>query len=73
MTSATSAATAPASVPSPYKDKFTLFSGPEAMEQSGNNGFYRSENGFVARVGGENVTALEQLPRELQAVVQALM
>ena len=57
----------------PYKDKFTLFSGPEAMEQSGNNGFYRSENGFVARVGGENVTALEQLPRELQAVVQALM
>lgn len=56
----------------PYQDKFTLFSGPEAMEQSGNNGFYLSENGFVARVGGENVTALEQLPQELQAVVQAL-
>ena len=57
----------------PYKDKFTLFSGPEAMEQSGNNGFYLAGAGFVARVGGEIVTVLEQLPQELQAVVKVFL
>lgn len=57
----------------PYKDKFTLFSSPEDMEQSGNNGFYLTDGGFVARVGGARITALEKLPDQLRAVVDAFL
>lgn len=57
----------------PYRDKFTLFSGPKAMEQSENNGFYLQGAGFVARVAGERITQLEALPQALQPLVQQFL
>lgn len=57
----------------PYRDKFTLFSGPEAMAQSGNQGFYLMEGGFTARVGEQTITELSGLPQELQPVVKAFL
>lgn len=57
----------------PYRDKFTLFSAPEAMEQSENNGFYRDGAGFVARVAGKTITTLEALPQPLQGIVKTIL
>lgn len=54
----------------PYKDKFTLFSGEKAMAESGNNGFYLTQSGFVARVGETVTDKLEELPEELQEVLK---
>lgn len=58
----------------PYRDKFTLFSGPERMAQSENDGFYLTgDGGFVARVAGELLTGLAALPDGLRQVVQAFL
>ncbi len=57
----------------PYKDKFTLFSGEKAMEDSANNGFFLTEGGFVARVGETITSALEELPEELRGVVERFL
>ncbi|MCD7945388.1 MAG: hypothetical protein LUF81_02075 [Clostridiales bacterium] len=57
----------------PYRDKFTLFDDGAAMKNSDNNGFYLTGDGFVARVNGEKISALEELPEELRAVVTAFL
>lgn len=57
----------------PYKEKFTLFSGEKAMEESENNGFYLTESGFVARIGEQITDQLSDLPEELQGVVGSFL
>lgn len=57
----------------PYKDKFTLFSSPETMAQSGNNGFCLTGDGFVARAAGAEYVRLESLPEELRPLIEAFL
>ncbi|MCD8382146.1 MAG: selenate reductase [Clostridiales bacterium] len=57
----------------PYRDKFTLFDDETTMEHSENDGFYLTGEGFVARVNGMEICALEELPEELRPVVTTFL